>query len=111
MKISLGPIGSVLTDVPPNPQADGFGSNPRCLRRDVNKFAAAQTTANYTYALISNTNNIDKFQEVMLGTPEKDDWGVHMSGELCHSNSYQKLKAVEDNKEQDITLWVETQEG
>lgn len=80
MTISLGPIGKVLTDIPPNPRSDGFGDNPRCLRRDVNKYAAAQTAANYTYALITGANNIDLFQKNMLGMPEKNDWGVHMAG-------------------------------
>ncbi|ORY69010.1 uncharacterized protein BCR38DRAFT_406885 [Pseudomassariella vexata] len=80
MNVSLGPIGTVLPDVPPNPQADGFGSNPRCLRRDVNKYSAAVTKANYTYALITENDDPDKFERVMLGTPENNDWGVHMGG-------------------------------
>lgn len=80
MTVSLGPIGKVLTDIPPNPRADGFASNPRCLRRDVNKYAAAQTYANYTYNLITEADNIDLFQKNMLGMPEKNDWGVHMAG-------------------------------
>lgn len=80
MTISLGPIGGVLPDVPKNPRADGFGSNPRCLRRDVNRYAAGQTYANYTYALITEAKDIDTFQKNMLGMPEKNDWGVHMAG-------------------------------
>jgi tyrosinase len=80
MTISLGPIGGVLSDVPKNPREDGFGSNPRCLRRDVNKYASAQTYANYTYALITGADTIDLFQSNMLGIPAKNDWGVHMAG-------------------------------
>ncbi|KAF2867040.1 hypothetical protein BDV95DRAFT_631483 [Massariosphaeria phaeospora] len=80
MTISLGPLGTVLPDVPKNPRADGFGANPRCLRRDVNKYAAAMTTANYTYALITEASSVDQFQKNMLGMPEKNDWGVHMAG-------------------------------
>jgi tyrosinase len=80
MTVSLGPIGKVLDDIPPNPRADGFASNPRCLRRDVNKYSAAVTFANYTYALIQNNNDINKFQQDMLGIPEKNDWGVHLGG-------------------------------
>ncbi|KAF1993505.1 Di-copper centre-containing protein [Amniculicola lignicola CBS 123094] len=80
MTVSLGPIGKVLTDIPPNPRADGFASNPRCLRRDVNKYASAVTYANYTYALIKNSPDVMKFQTDMLGIPEKNDWGVHMAG-------------------------------
>ncbi|KAF2185557.1 Di-copper centre-containing protein [Zopfia rhizophila CBS 207.26] len=80
MTVSLGPIGTVLTDVPKNPQSDGFGSNPRCLRRDVNKYSASVTFANYTYALIKDSKDVDTFQKVMLGQPEKNDWGVHLGG-------------------------------
>ena len=80
MTISLGPIGGVLPDVPKNPRTDGFAANKRCIRRDVNKNAAAVTFANYTYALIKNSPTIDKFQKDMLGIPEKNDWGVHMAG-------------------------------
>ena len=80
MTVSLGPISPVLPDVPKNPQADGYGSNPRCLRRDVNKYASAITRANYTYSLITNSKTVDKFQQDMLGIPEKNDWGVHMGG-------------------------------
>jgi tyrosinase len=81
MTISLGPIGKVLTDIPPNPRADGYGANPRCLRRDVNKYSSAQTYDNYTYALITKSGgDISKFQQDMLGIPEQNDWGVHMAG-------------------------------
>ncbi|RYP71321.1 hypothetical protein DL771_004898 [Monosporascus sp. 5C6A] len=76
----LGPKSTVFDDIPPNPRADGFGSNPRCLRRDVNKYAAAFTTANWTYALITENQDIDSLQQVMLGTPAKNDWGVHLGG-------------------------------
>ncbi|KAE9363228.1 Di-copper centre-containing protein [Stipitochalara longipes BDJ] len=80
MTVSLGPFGKIVSNIPDNPRADGFGSNPRCLRRDVNKYAAAVTTANYTYALITQNSKIDDFESVMLGTPAKNDWGVHMGG-------------------------------
>ncbi|KAF2205686.1 Di-copper centre-containing protein [Delitschia confertaspora ATCC 74209] len=80
MTVSLGPIGIIVNDIPKNPQTDGFGSNPRCLRRDVNKFAAAVTTANYTYALITENKDVDGFQSAMLGSSEKNDWGVHLGG-------------------------------
>lgn len=80
MTISLGPIGRILPDVPVNPRADGFGANPRCLRRDVNRHASSVLYANYTYNLITQADNIDLFQKNMLGMPEKNDWGVHMAG-------------------------------
>ena len=80
MTVSLGPIGKVLPDIPPNPRADGYGANPRCLRRDVNRYASAMLYANYTYNLITQANTVDVFQKNMLGMPEKNDWGVHMAG-------------------------------
>jgi tyrosinase len=80
MTVSLGLFGKVVSNIPDNPRADGYGSNPRCLRRDVNKYAAAVTTANYAYALITETKTVDGFEAVMLGTPAKKDWGVHMGG-------------------------------
>ncbi|KAF2656373.1 Di-copper centre-containing protein [Lophiostoma macrostomum CBS 122681] len=80
MTVSLGPISPVLPDVPKNPREDGFASNPRCLRRDVNHYASSITRANYTYDLIVNSKTVDKFQQDMLGIPERNDWGVHMGG-------------------------------
>ncbi|KAF2744627.1 Di-copper centre-containing protein [Sporormia fimetaria CBS 119925] len=80
MTVSLGPIGTVLTDVPKNPRADGFGSNPRCLRRDINRHASSMLYANYTYNLITQAETVDVFQKNMLGMPDKNDWGVHMAG-------------------------------
>jgi hypothetical protein len=80
MTVSLGPIGGIFRDIPPNPRADGFGANPRCLRRDVNRHASSVLYANYTYALIKEADTIDLFQKNMLGMPEKNDWGVHMAG-------------------------------
>jgi tyrosinase len=80
MTVSLGPIGGILKDVPLNPREDGYGANPRCLRRDVNRYASSVLYANYTYALIQEADTIDLFQKNMLGMPEKNDWGVHMAG-------------------------------
>jgi hypothetical protein len=80
MTVSLGPIGRIIPDVPANPRADGFGANPRCLRRDVNRHASSVLYANYTYNLIKEADTIDLFQKNMLGMPEKNDWGVHMAG-------------------------------
>ncbi|KAL5380133.1 hypothetical protein DPSP01_007936 [Paraphaeosphaeria sporulosa] len=80
MTVSLGPISKMMPDIPSNPQKDGYGHNPRCLRRDVNRYASAMLYANYTYNLITQANTVDLFQKNMLGIPEKNDWGVHMSG-------------------------------
>lgn len=81
MIVSLGPTSmSTATNVTKNPRADGTGSNPRCLRRDVNRNAAMGAKADRAFDLISNSDNIDDFYNRLLGTPPpKDDpypWGV-----------------------------------
>lgn len=76
MSVNIGPIAPSLPNIPRNPRADGLGHNPRCLRRDVNKNSAAVTTANYTYDLIVNNANTDRFQTVMEGEFNLGHWGV-----------------------------------
>jgi tyrosinase len=85
ISVNLGPVLSILDNVPKNPQPDGLGYNPRCLRRDLNKYAAAVTGANYTYTLITTASNIDLFQNAMQGGHPGDfflegRWGVHGGG-------------------------------
>ncbi len=83
MVVSLGPKGGILNDIPKNPRSDGLGSNPRCLRRDVNKESALGATANYTYSMIMDNKDIDSFYNRYLGQPMlKNDhhpWGVRIS--------------------------------
>lgn len=52
---------------PPNPQKDGLGYKPRCLRRDINAVAAAYTRADITHALITNSPDIKTFQNTLQG--------------------------------------------
>ncbi|KAG9231566.1 hypothetical protein BJ875DRAFT_443990 [Amylocarpus encephaloides] len=80
MVVSIGPFQKIVSNIPSNPNSDNFGANPRCLRRDVNKYSAAVTADNYTYALIKESKTIDQFQATFLGTPAKNDWGVHIGG-------------------------------
>jgi tyrosinase len=84
MVVSLGPKSTVVDNVPKNPQADGLGANPRCLRRDVNRNSALGATANYTYSLIMDNKDIDSFYNRYLGQPPlKNDnhpWGLHNAG-------------------------------
>lgn len=83
MVVSLGPKGAILNDVPKNPREDGLASNPRCLRRDVNRNSALGATANYTYDLIMNNKDIDSFYNRYLGQPmlknDNHPWGVSHS--------------------------------
>lgn len=73
-------MAPVLPDVPANPGFFGFGYNPRCIRRDINPASAAVTKANYTYDLIVNNENIERFQTVMQGEFALGNWGVHTGG-------------------------------
>lgn len=81
MVVSLGPTSmSTGKNVPKNPRADGTGSNPRCLRRDVNRNAAMGATADRALSLINDNDNMNGFYNQLLGTPPpKNDpypWGV-----------------------------------
>ena len=80
MVVSLGPKSTYVTGVPENPRADGLGSNPRCLRRDVNKYSAAGATTNKTYSLIMDYKDVDGFHSRYWGRPPQRDeaspWGV-----------------------------------
>lgn|SRR3569833_1059735 len=80
MSVNLGPVAGVMPDVPNNTRSDGYGYNPRCLRRDVNKYSAAVTTVNYTLDLIENNSDIYWFETVMQGQPTQGKWGVHAGG-------------------------------
>lgn len=80
MVVSLGPGSTVVRDVPPNPRRDGLGSNPRCLRRDVNKHSVAGARANYTYSAIMDHPDIESFYDRYMGQPQLEGdpypWGV-----------------------------------
>lgn len=85
MVVSLGPTAmSTGVNVPKNPRADGTGSNPRCLRRDVNRNAAMGAKADRAYSLLTDNDEMDGFYNQLLGTPPpKDDpypWGIHTAG-------------------------------
>ena len=73
---------STGSKIPKNPKADGTGSNPRCLRRDVNRDAVMGATADRVFSLLNNTE-MDKLYDQLLGTPPpKNDpypWGVSIS--------------------------------
>jgi tyrosinase len=79
MVVSLGPVNPMTNNIPKNPRTDGTGSNPRCLRRDINRNAAMGATAEHMAKLL-NLTNINDFYNFLLGTPPpKNDpypWGV-----------------------------------
>ncbi|KAJ8122309.1 hypothetical protein ONZ43_g1464 [Nemania bipapillata] len=82
---SLGPTSMATgVNLPKNPRPDGTGSNPRCLRRDVNRNAVMGATADRAYNLLTKNDNMDSFYNELLGTPPpKNDpypWGIHTAG-------------------------------
>ncbi|KAI0878767.1 hypothetical protein GGS24DRAFT_516569 [Hypoxylon argillaceum] len=85
MIVSLGPTAMATgVNLPKNPRSDGTGSNPRCLRRDVNRNAVMGATADRAYDLLTKNDNMDSFYNQLLGTPPvKGDpypWGIHTAG-------------------------------
>ncbi|KAF2157468.1 tyrosinase [Myriangium duriaei CBS 260.36] len=81
MQVNLGPVAPALGYVPANPQGDGLGYNPRCLRRDISSVASneALTDANST-SLITGNTNIGDFQNTMQGNFPAGLLGVHTAG-------------------------------
>ncbi|SPN98636.1 related to monophenol monooxygenase (tyrosinase) [Cephalotrichum gorgonifer] len=84
MVVSLGPFGTVLQGLPRNPQSNGLGSNPRCLRRDLNKYSAYGASANHSYSLVMDYPDVDAFYNRYLGSPflrgDEYPWGLHSAG-------------------------------
>ncbi|KAK3306517.1 uncharacterized protein B0T15DRAFT_527438 [Chaetomium strumarium] len=70
--VSSGPFANFQVNLGPGLS---LKYNPRCLKRDISKSQAAQTTADKTYALITRSRDIASFQDTMQGVP-----GVHAGG-------------------------------
>jgi tyrosinase len=80
MVVTLGPSTRFyphMPQVPPNPRADALGSNPRCIRRDVNPRIMAYARANVTAPLIAGSPDMDAFQSEF-----QRPLGVHAAGHL-----------------------------
>jgi tyrosinase len=79
--VNLGPAAPVLTYVPPNPQPDGLGYNPRCIRRDVSSYISSRTTNDSDIAnLLTAYTDIGSFQNRMQGDFVRGYLGVHAGG-------------------------------
>ncbi len=82
MVVSLGPLMPTANNVPKNPRADGLGSNPRCLRRDINRNSAMGATADRALKLLQQ-KDIATFYNLLLGNPpprnDSYPWGVSFS--------------------------------
>jgi tyrosinase len=67
--------------VPKNPRTDGFGYNPRCIKRDISGYLVQRdaTTAKIA-ALITNSKTVATFQDTM-----QNQVGVHAAGHFTVS--------------------------
>ncbi|KAF2189202.1 Di-copper centre-containing protein [Zopfia rhizophila CBS 207.26] len=67
MTVHLGPLSSTMDPalkIPANPRRDGYGDNPRCLRRDVNNYFVTQFIRSTDLAQhITSNPTIGKFQD------------------------------------------------
>src|SRR6187402_2344504 len=83
MKVNLGPVANTLAiaDLTPNPNGDGSGYNPRCLRRDVSVWVSSQwNTDQSSTDLITDSDDVGTFQTVMQGDFASGFYGVHTGG-------------------------------
>ncbi|KAL8383595.1 hypothetical protein RB595_010677 [Gaeumannomyces hyphopodioides] len=82
MTVYLGPL-SVNVDPAParNPRADGFGANPRCLRRDMSNYLTSRWGRTQDIVgLITGSSNIGSFQNTMQSQTFGGAMGVHNVG-------------------------------
>lgn len=81
---SIGPGSAMMDNVPKNPLPGGGGSNPRCMRRDINVNAALGATADRAYNLVTKSKDINTFYNTLLTPPPNSsdsyNWGIHTSG-------------------------------
>lgn len=64
------------TSPPKNPRHDGYGYNPRCIKRDISDYLVQRdSTPAKIAALITNSKTIGSFQDTMQSST-----GVHSSG-------------------------------
>ncbi|PSN66641.1 Di-copper centre-containing protein [Corynespora cassiicola Philippines] len=83
LTIHLGPVMPTMDPalkIPSNPQRDGFGDNPRCLRRDVNNYFVAHSLQPADLAAhITGSATIGRFQDsVQQDTMQKT--AIHSGG-------------------------------
>ncbi|XP_014561310.1 hypothetical protein COCVIDRAFT_86748 [Bipolaris victoriae FI3] len=82
LQMNLGPRG-LATNLPdrPNPRADGFGYNPRCVRRDISSYLTRRDgTMEKVVGLILNNTDIGSFQTHMQGNPSVHSMGHYSVG-------------------------------
>ncbi|KAF2686250.1 Di-copper centre-containing protein [Lentithecium fluviatile CBS 122367] len=82
MKVNLGPMAALGDTSPPkNPRSDGYGYNPRCIKRDLSNYLTQRdATTVKIAALITNSKDIATFQSQMQAGN-----GVHPAGHFTIS--------------------------
>lgn len=84
MVVRLGPVSPAVDPAPPrNSRADGYGSNPRCLRRDISNYLSSRYLRTQdVLGLIQNSRDLATFQNVMQGAGGFGGaaMGVHSAG-------------------------------
>jgi tyrosinase len=82
MTVYLGPMSAVVRPAPArNPQANGYGSNPRCLRRDITNYLSTRYGKTTDIVnQITTFKQIGPFQNYMQGAS-----GVHGVGHFTVS--------------------------
>jgi len=83
MTVHLGPVTPISNPAPPpNPRSDGFGDNPRCLRRDLGDYLTSKfATTSIITSLITNKTNIADFQHTVQNRDHAfNKTGVHGAG-------------------------------
>jgi tyrosinase len=69
------------TNPPRNPQTNGYGYNPRCIKRDISGYLVQRdSTYAKVAALITNSKTIGPFQDTMQASA-----GVHTAGHFTVS--------------------------
>lgn len=81
MVVNLGPLSPTITGIKPNPQSNGLGYNPRCIKRDIGNFVSTRWGRTVDVAdLILLHRDIKSFQERMQGDFANGFLGVHSAG-------------------------------
>lgn len=79
MTVHLGPVSPLADPAPPkNPRTDGYGDNPRCLRRDLGSYLTSNyATTSIIASLITGKTTIATFQDSMQAAGFGGGMGVH----------------------------------
>src|SRR4051812_42763510 len=82
MTVRLGPVSPAIDPAPKaNPRSDGYGDNPRCLRRDISNYLSSRYGRTQDIvSLINNSKTIATFQETMQAVTAGGGMGVHNAG-------------------------------